>query len=142
MVMSGLAYLNNRKSPDLRASRGKFSCKAISNKELFDDSYENRDFLTQQIITYIGNKRSLLNFITRGIQIAQNRLNKKKLDIFDVFTGSGIVARHCKQFSNYVLVNDLERYAAVTSECYLSNKDELDMPSLRDIYNETFPVGG
>ena len=76
--------------------------------------YENADFLTKQIITYIGNKRSLMDFITKGIQIVQKRLQKDKLDIFDVFTGSGIVARHCKQFSRLLIVNDLEKYAAVT----------------------------
>ena len=97
---------------------------------------ENQEFLTQQIITYIGNKRSLLDFITKGILIVQKRLNKKKLDIFDVFTGSGIAARHCKQFSNYLIVNDLEKYAAVTGECYLSNKDEINLVLLREIYNE------
>ena len=103
--------------------------------DLFANRIENQDFLTEQIITYIGNKRSLLDFITKGIQTVQKRLNKEKLDIFDVFTGSGIVARHCKQYSNTLLVNDLEKYAAVTSECYLSNKDEIDMPVLIDIYN-------
>jgi len=96
---------------------------------------ESADFLTEQIITYIGNKRSLLDFITKGIQIVQNRLNKEKLNIFDVFTGSGIVARHCKQFSYSLLVNDLEKYATVTGECYLSNKIEINMPVLEDIYN-------
>ena len=96
---------------------------------------ENTDYLTKQIITYIGNKRSLLDFITKGIQVVQKRLKKKKLDIFDVFTGSGIVARRCKQFSRLLIVNDLEKYAALTGECYLSNKPELDMPLLRDIYS-------
>jgi len=96
---------------------------------------ENPEFLTEQIITYIGNKRSLLDFITKGIQIVQKRLNKEKLDIFDVFTGSGIVARYCKQYSNTLIVNDMEKYTAVTSECYLSNKNEIDMPVLTDIYN-------
>ncbi|MDR2965293.1 MAG: DNA adenine methylase [Treponema sp.] len=100
-----------------------------------EDLYENSEFLTEQIITYIGNKRSLLDFITKGIQIVQKHLNKEKLNIFDVFTGSGIVARHCKQFSNTLLVNDLEQYAAVTAECYLSNKNELNIPELKDIYN-------
>ena len=95
---------------------------------------ENRDFLTEQIITYIGNKRSLLDFITKGIKTVQKRLNKEKLDIFDVFTGSGIVARHCKQFSNSLVVNDLEKYAALTGECYLSNKDEIDIQDLKEIY--------
>ena len=127
--------LLTNKSSDLGVSAKKFSYKAISNKEYFEDFYENREFLTEQIITYIGNKRSLLDFITKGIQITQKRLNKKKLDIFDVFTGSGIVARHCKQFSHSLLVNDLEKYATITGECYLSNKNEIDILTLKDIYN-------
>jgi len=97
--------------------------------------YEDQHYLTEQIITYIGNKRALLEFITKGIQIVQKRLNKEKLDIFDVFTGSGIVARHCKQFSHSLLVNDLEQYATVTAECYLSNKNQLNMMVLKNIYN-------
>jgi adenine-specific DNA-methyltransferase len=32
------------------------------------------------------------------------------------------------------MVNDLEKYAAITGECYLSNKDELNMPILQDMY--------
>ncbi|GHT76560.1 restriction endonuclease subunit M [Spirochaetia bacterium] len=105
-----------------------------SNFDLFDDLYENVDYLTKQIITYIGNKRSLLDFITKGIQLVQKRLQKDKLDIFDVFTGSGIVARHCKQFSRLLMVNDLEKYAAITGECYLSNKDEMNILFLQDMY--------
>jgi len=96
---------------------------------------ENEDYLTKQIITYIGNKRALLDFITKGIQIVQKRLKKDKLDIFDVFSGSGIVARLCKQFSRLLIVNDLEKYASVTAQCYLSNKDEIDIPFLQELYN-------
>jgi adenine-specific DNA-methyltransferase len=76
-----------------------------------------------------------MDFITEGIQIVQKRLQKDKLDIFDVFTGSGVVARLCKQFSRFLIVNDLEKYAAVTGECYLSNKDEIDMSLLKEMYN-------
>jgi len=127
--------LHTKKNLDLSTSVRKIPNKTVSNDELFDDLYENRSFLTEQIITYIGNKRSLLDFITKGIQIVQKRLGKEKLDIFDVFTGSGIVARHCKQFSHSLLVNDLEQYAAVTGECYLSNKNELNMSILKDLYS-------
>ncbi|MDR2150070.1 MAG: DNA adenine methylase [Spirochaetaceae bacterium] len=105
-----------------------------SAANLSNTTYENTDYLTRQIITYIGNKRALLDFITQGIHLVQKRLHKDKLDIFDVFTGSGIVARHCKQFSRLLMVNDLEKYAAVTGECYLSNKTEVDMPFLQDLY--------
>ena len=134
--MSKSVNLLTKKSRGLIVPKKRFSCKTASNGELLGDFYENQDFLTEQIITYIGNKRSLLDFITKGIQIVQKRLNKEKLDIFDVFTGSGIVARHCKQFSHFLLVNDLEKYAAITGECYLSNKNEINMPVLKDIYNE------
>jgi adenine-specific DNA-methyltransferase len=127
--------LLTKKSHNLGVSKRKFVYNTVSNKELFEDLYENRDFLTEQIITYIGNKRSLLDFITKGINIVQKRLNKEKLNIFDVFTGSGIVARHCKQFSHSLMVNDLEKYATVTGECYLSNKNEINMPLLNEIYN-------
>jgi len=133
--MTKQVYFRTEKFRDLSTSSRKFAYKTVLNKELFEDIYENRDFLTQQIITYIGNKRSLLDFITKGIQTVQKRLNKDKLDIFDVFTGSGIVARHCKQFSHSLLVNDLEKYATVTGECYLSNKDEINLPILEDMYN-------
>lgn len=39
---------------------------------------ENKEFLTKQIITYIGNKRSLLPFIGNAVDEAKKRLGKKK----------------------------------------------------------------
>jgi adenine-specific DNA-methyltransferase len=98
--------------------------------------HENDDYLTRQIITYIGNKRSLLPFITQGIGKVQKHLNKNKLDMFDVFSGSGIVARCFKQYASLLLVNDLEKQVKITGECYLSNKSDLDMNVLRSLYND------
>ncbi len=89
-------------------------------------------FLNSQIITYIGNKRSLLSFIGKGIDIVRNNLDKRKLDIFDVFSGSGIVSRYLKQYSDKLVVNDLEKYSEIISSCYLSNYSELDIPLLED----------
>jgi adenine-specific DNA-methyltransferase len=103
---------------------------------LFETLHEDEKYLTEQIITYIGNKRSLLQFIAKGIQIVQKRLNKNKLSIFDVFSGSGIAARHFKQYSKLLLVNDLEKYSKITNECYLSNKDEINISRLKKIYDE------
>jgi adenine-specific DNA-methyltransferase len=97
---------------------------------------EKSDYLTQQLITYIGNKRALLGFIGEGIKIVQKNLNKDKLKIFDVFSGSGIAARFFKRFSSLLIANDLEKYSAVINECYLSNEDELDLLMLREYYRE------
>jgi adenine-specific DNA-methyltransferase len=96
--------------------------------------HENREYLNQQLITYIGNKRALLAFIGGGIRKVQKKLHKNKLYMFDVFSGSGIVARYFKQFSDLLIVNDLEKYSTVINECYLTNKDELNMILLRKYY--------
>ncbi|MDR2194730.1 MAG: DNA adenine methylase [Treponema sp.] len=96
---------------------------------------ENKEFLTRQLITYIGNKRALLALIGEGVAHARRRLNKRKLSMFDVFSGSGIVARYFKQFSELLIVNDLEKYSAVINECYLTNKDALNMDVLHTYYH-------
>jgi len=97
---------------------------------------EKNEYLTRQLITYIGNKRSLLGFIENGIRIVQKKLNKDKLKLFDVFSGSGVVARFFKQFSDVLIVNDLEKYSKIINECYLSNEDDINLSLLRDYYNE------
>jgi adenine-specific DNA-methyltransferase len=97
---------------------------------------EKKEYLTQQLITYIGNKRALLSFIGNGIKKVQKKLNKNKLKMFDVFSGSGIVARYFKQFSDLLIVNDLEKYSAIINKCYLSNESELNVFLLRKYYYE------
>ena len=47
--------------------------------------FENEDYLTTQIITYIGNKRSLLSFIGEAVNIVKKNLHKDKLEIVDLF---------------------------------------------------------
>lgn len=97
---------------------------------------ENEEYLTRQLITYIGNKRALLDFIGAGVRKVQARLNKKRLASFDVFSGSGIAARFLKQFSHLVIANDLERYSAVINTCYLSNYRELNIKKLQEYHRE------
>ena len=90
------------------------------------DEKENKEFLTKQIITYIGNKRSLLPFIGNAVDEVKKRLGEKKLVCFDVFSGSGIVARFLKQHSRIIYANDLEDYSYLINECYLSNRSTID----------------
>jgi adenine-specific DNA-methyltransferase len=98
--------------------------------------HEKDAYLTRQLITYIGNKRALLDFIGRGIYKIQHKLNKDKLAMFDVFSGSGIAARYFKQFSRLLLVNDLENYSTVINQCYLSNENELNVTRLKKYYHD------
>jgi len=77
-----------------------------------------------------------LGFIGDGINKVKKKLNKEKLRMFDVFSGSGIVARYFKQFAELLIVNDLEKYSTLINECYLSNEDERNDFTLRKYYNE------
>lgn len=78
-----------------------------------------QSYLTDQVITYLGNKRKLLKFIDDSVEdIIKNDLElskKKKSDIsfFDIFSGSGIVARYANKKGYTVYANDLEIYSSV-----------------------------
>lgn len=82
---------------------------------------ENEKFLSEQILTYLGNKRALLDFIGEGVEFVKKELKKEKLFCADLFSGSGIVARFLKANSEFLIANDLETYSKITNECYLSN---------------------
>ncbi len=100
------------------------------DNEVLDLIHEDEEFLTQQLITYIGNKRSLLAFIGNGVDIVRKRLNKNRITSFDVFSGSGVVSRYLKKYSEKIITNDLEDYAFIINKCYLSNKSEVDFDLL------------
>ena len=97
---------------------------------------ENKDYLNKQIITYLGNKRNLMPFIEKGVNRVLTRLNKNKIKIFDVFSGSGIVSRYLKNYSSKIIVNDLEKYSEIINSCYLTNKSELNMHIILEYYNK------
>ena len=95
---------------------------------------ENKKFLTEQIITYLGNKRLLLNFIDEAVQIVIKDLKKDKISTFDVFSGSGIVSRFLKQYSSVLYSNDLESYSNTINKCYLKNYSEVSEKELEKWY--------
>ncbi len=99
-------------------------------------SRDNAAFLTQQIITYLGNKRSLLQFISTGIEQVKARLGKSQLSCCDLFAGSGIVSRLLKQHASVLYSNDLESYSACINRCYLTNSGELSLTELSDILQQ------
>ena len=85
---------------------------------------ENKEFLTTQIITYLGNKRRLIGKIEKEINLISDKLDKEKLVCADLFSGSGIVARMLKKHSSKLIVNDLENYSSIINSCYLINKKD------------------
>lgn len=87
---------------------------------------ENSEFLTSQIITYIGNKRILISNIENEIFKIEKELKKDRLICADLFSGSGIVSRILKSHSSVLFANDLENYSRVLNDCYLTNKSDFD----------------
>lgn len=106
----------------------------IQQLSLFENG-ENPQYLSEQIITYLGNKRSLLSFIGIALDIVIGELKKEKLDIVDMFSGSGIVSRFMKQYANTLYTNDMEQYCFRINNCYLANKKETDQNLLEKYYN-------
>jgi adenine-specific DNA-methyltransferase len=94
-------------------------------------SQEDPRFLARQLVTYIGNKRALLAPIRSAIEAVRRRTGKDKLRILDAFSGSGVVSRMFKQYSSELIVNDIEDYARVVNECYLTNRSQVPTASLR-----------
>lgn len=86
-------------------------------------------YRASQLITYIGNKRQLLGLIDDALVHVQQQLGQP-LVFLDAFSGSGVVSRLAKARSRRVITNDLESYARVISDCYLTNADEIDIPAL------------
>jgi adenine-specific DNA-methyltransferase len=93
------------------------------------------DYLKDQIITYMGNKRKLLHKI-KEIIVNLEEVEGKKLDIGDGFSGSGIVSRLFKQHSNKLYSNDIADYSETLNKCYLSNINHEEYKTLNK-YIET-----
>ncbi|MCL2785510.1 MAG: DNA adenine methylase [Propionibacteriaceae bacterium] len=87
---------------------------------------EDSDYLTQQLITYIGNKRSLGVHVERALARIREEVGGRQLTVVDLFAGSGFVSRVMKRYASLVIANDLESYSEVISTCYLSNRSEVD----------------
>jgi adenine-specific DNA-methyltransferase len=74
-------------------------------------------FLSDQLIAYIGNKRSLLPFLHAAFsRLAGERPGVRFLD---PFSGSGSVSRLARLMGFAVLANDWEPYSFVINSCHL-----------------------
>ncbi len=93
-------------------------------------SEEDR-YLREQLITYLGNKRSLLHTIDAALGRVRRRLGRERLRMLDAFAGSGVVSRFFKQHATRLISNDLEHYAGIIGACYLANASSIDFAALR-----------
>lgn len=112
------------------------------NGEESPDSKETPGYLTQQIITYIGNKRQLVGDIEAEVLRIRDELGGRRLLAADLFSGSGIVARMLKRHSLSLSVNDLEEYSRVLNFCYLTNRESFPEKSWDDIHGRMEEILG
>jgi adenine-specific DNA-methyltransferase len=98
-----------------------------------DGPAEHPDYLTKQLVTYLGNKRSLLGPIEAAVEKVKRRLGKSRISCFDVFSGSGVVSRLLKSHASHLIANDLEAYSAVASRCFLANRSDVDSAALAEM---------
>lgn len=94
---------------------------------------EHPEYLSKQLITYIGNKRSLLKHINVAVEMVKKRLNKTKIRVADLFSGSGVVTRLLKAHSSFIISNDIEDYSSVIAQCYLRNRSEINLKYIEEI---------
>lgn len=93
------------------------------------------EYLTKQILTYMGNKRKFLNKIDEIITLIKNETGEKNINIAEGFSGSGIVSRLFKnrvmsdndssQELKSLFVNDMAGYSKTLNECYLTSTNDL-----------------
>lgn len=88
---------------------------------LWPEAAEDSRFLSDQLLTYIGNKRSLLDPIAAVLERVRLQSGGKPLRMLDAFSGSGVVSRLMKSYASCVVANDIEDYATAVSRCFLSN---------------------
>jgi len=92
---------------------------------------EDPRFLKEQVITYLGNKRLLLPLIDDAVQRVKQKLGRETVSCLDLFSGSGVVARYLKRHSSLLIANDLEGYSRVVNQCYLTNREDVDLPAIQ-----------
>ncbi len=121
--------VDNDRNPVIRDNR---------QMSLWEDTpvAEDPDYLSRQLITYIGNKRALLGHIAVALERVKQRLGKNRLRVADLFSGSGVVSRYMKAYASLLVSNDIEDYATVISRCYLRNRSTVDFPTLSEIVSE------
>lgn len=97
---------------------------------------ENPSYLTDQLITCLGNKRSLLPFIDSAIREITKGRKRDDIRFFDVFSGSGIVSRYARKYASHIVTNDLEPYCEVINRCYLSSDTIISNPDFLAAYTQ------
>lgn len=87
-------------------------------------------FITQTMLTCIGNKRKLVSEIKNVVSNVASRIGKDKLRIVDGFSGSTVVSRELASLAYEIHSNDMEYYAYLMAKCFMQKPNEQDKESI------------
>jgi adenine-specific DNA-methyltransferase len=90
-------------------------------------------FFTNQILTYMGNKRKFIEPLDNILLEIGATLKKPKLTIGDGFSGSGVLSRLFKTHASHLFTNDIAGYSKTLNQCYLSNINNTDKKKINKI---------
>lgn len=92
---------------------------------------EQQNYITDQLIPYIGNKRKLIRLIKHAIDAT----GVKNGTFYDAFAGSGVVSRLAKTLGFRVIANDWEPYSFYINYCYIGHNKPPAFEKLGGIEN-------
>jgi adenine-specific DNA-methyltransferase len=99
------------------------------------------EFLFNQLIPYIGNKRKLLQLIQKAVeQTSPDQCDRRTF--VDFFAGSGVVSRWAKLLGYRVIANDWEPYSEAINRCYIAANQPPRLKSLGGYENAIAHLNG
>jgi adenine-specific DNA-methyltransferase len=97
-----------------------------------EEEEDMNEYIKQPMLTYIGNKRKLINDIEKIIINLKEDIGKGKLVLCDLFAGSGVVSRMMHSHSCKLISNDLEKYSYSVCKAYLDKPSNTDIKKIND----------
>lgn len=88
------------------------------------------DFIFQPMMSYLGNKRKLLEHIEKYV------IACKPKSALDGFSGSGVVSRLLKCYTKNLFVNDIEPYSVAIQKAYFSKLEEKELEQFNEFLKE------
>ena len=102
-----------------------------------NDSIIDKDYIKNNLISYLGNKRRLIHHINDTIIELKLKLNRNEnIKIFDGFSGSGVISKLLKYHCNDLYINDIEKYSYIINDCYLSNPTPKEIKKINKYIDE------
>ncbi len=78
-----------------------------------------QDYINNNLIAYIGNKRRLISLIEKSIKNTGILTRNKNPRFLDLFAGTGVVSRLAKSMDFEVYSNDWEYYSYIINKAFI-----------------------